>query len=60
MWKIKVPEGLNIVLQFHEISLEYAANCNYDYVGVAFGGDNGINQLQSQTFCGYYFADIKD
>ena len=59
LWKVQVQQGLNIILTFNEISIEYSQNCKYDYVDVVYGGRNDLSNLKSQYFCGYYFDDIK-
>lgn len=50
-WRISVPVGYGIRLQFHNFSLEAQAECKFDYVEVYEVGGSGAFSLLGR-FCG--------
>ncbi|ODM91924.1 Tolloid-like protein 2, partial [Orchesella cincta] len=52
IWKITVPEGYQVSLQFHSFEIENHENCVYDFLEIR----DGISQNSTLmgTYCGYY------
>ncbi|CAL8138529.1 unnamed protein product [Orchesella dallaii] len=52
IWKITMPEGYQVSLQFHSFEIENHENCVYDFLEVR----DGISQNSTLmgTYCGYY------
>ncbi|XP_069470463.1 membrane frizzled-related protein isoform X2 [Ambystoma mexicanum] len=51
LWRITVPEGHVIELQFHNFSLESQSSCNFDFVEVHDSAGIGTTSLMGR-FCG--------